>query len=187
MLRKFLIVDTILFEQSIHQHMPVDTDSEEWKSADTYDPITVEINSLLTDNRGQAFSIEEIEEHLVAEHQHLFPDQLVGDDAIDGAKAGRQSIVANILEYRYWRSEVSFRYVPNKTDTDAGLYFTWDGIGINPIAEVDEVEDPNPESPFGTLRGRFRQIENDLDEKTSELEDRLAHIEYQLREELGNY
>lgn len=41
-----------------------------------------------------------------------------------------------------------------------GLYFTWDGVGINPIAEVDEVEDPTPDSPFGTLSGRSHSLRN---------------------------
>lgn len=167
--------------------MPVDTESEEWKNAGSDDPITVEITSLLSNNRDQAFSIKEIEEHLLEEHQHLFPNELVGDHAVDGAKAGRQSIIANILEYRYWRSEVTFRYVSGDDEGDAGLYFTWDGPGINPIAELDEVSDPNPESPFGTLSSRFRQIESDLNEEVSELEERLSYVEYQLREEFDAY
>jgi hypothetical protein len=167
--------------------MPIDTDSEVWKSADTYDPITVEINSFLSNNKDQAFSIREIEEHLLGEHQHLFPNQLVGDDALEGAKAARQSIIANILEYRYWRSEVTFQYISGDRDSAVGLYFTWDGVGISPIAELDEVSDPNPDSPFGTLSSRFRQIESDLDEEVSELEERLSHVEYRLREELDTY
>lgn len=167
--------------------MPVDTDSEEWKHAGRYDPITVEINSLLSNNEDQAFSIKEIEEHLLEDHQHLFPNQLVGDDALEGAKAARQSIIANILEYRYWRSEVAFQYISGDRDSDAGLYFTWDGPGLNPIAELDEVSDPNPDSPFGTLSSRFQQIESDLDEEVSELEERLSHMEYRLREELDTY
>ncbi len=130
---------------------------------------------------------KEIEEHLLEDHPYLFPNQLVGNDALEGAKAARQSIIANILEYRYWRSEVSFRHISGGGESDAGLYFTWDGVGINPVAELDEVSDPNPDSPFGTLSSRFRQIESDLDKDVSELEERLSHVEYRLREGLDTY
>lgn len=167
--------------------MPIDVNSDEWKNAGSYDPIEVEIDSLLSNNKEQAFSIKEIEEYLLENHQHLFPDGLVGEDAVEGAKAARQSIIANILENKYWHLEVSFKYISEEADPEAGLYFTWDGVGISPIAEVEEVNDPNPESPFGTLSSRFRQIEDDLDKEVSELEDRIAGIEYRLRQELDSY
>lgn len=167
--------------------MPIDVSSDEWKNAGRNDPIWVEINSLLSDNKEQAFSIKEIENYLLEEHKDLFPDDLAGDDTVDGAKAARQAIVANILEYRYWRSEVSFRYVSAGNGTEAGLYFTYDGTGINPIAEIDDVTDPNPDSPFMTLSGRFRQIEKDMNEEISDLEGRIDNLEYRLREELGSY
>ena len=167
--------------------MPIDVNSDEWKNAGRNDPLWVEIESLLLDNKEQAFSIKEIEEYLFEEYEHLFPDDLVGDCAISGAKAARQSIVASILEYRFWRSEVGFRYVSEGNGTEAGLYFTHDGTGINPIAEVDEVTDPNPDSPFMTLSSRFRQIEKDMNEEVSDLEERIGHLEHRLREELGSY
>lgn len=167
--------------------MPIDVNSDQWKNAGTFDPIGVKITSLLSDNKEQAFSIREIEEYLLEEHQQVFPESLVGDDAIDGAKVARQSIVTNILEDRYWRSQVTFRYISKEDDAEAGLYFTWEGIGINPIAEVDDVKDPDPDSSFGTLSGRFRQIEQDVDEEVSELEERISFLEFRIREELGVY
>jgi len=167
--------------------MPIDVNSEEWKNAGRYDPIWVEVNSFLSNNEHQAFSIEEIEEYLLEDHPHLFPASLIGDNTVDGAKAARQSIVTNILKYRYWRSEVSFRNIPEEADAKTGLYFTWDGVGINPIAEVDGVKDPNPDSPFRTLSSRFRQIEQDVDEDVSDLEDRISHLESRVCEELGSY
>ncbi|WP_089818324.1 hypothetical protein [Halomicrobium zhouii] len=166
--------------------MPIDLNSDMWKNARSYDVIGTEITSLLTDHREQAFSVKEIEEHLYNEHQHLFPDDLVGDDPIDGAKAARQSIVSNILEYRYWRSEVTFQYV-SEDDVNPGLYYTWKGVGISPIAEIDDVTDPNPDSPFGVLSSRFRQIEKDVDDDVSDLEERISHLEYRFREEIGSY
>lgn len=167
--------------------MPVDTDSQEWKSGGRDDPISVEISSLLSNNKEKAFSIQEIEEYLFDEYLHLFPNQLAGEGAIDGAKAARQSIIANILERRYWQARVSFQYIAGDGDADPGIYYTDDGVGINPIAELDELSDPNPDSPYGTLSSRFRQIEKDVDEEVSELEERISRMEYQIREELGMY
>lgn len=167
--------------------MPIGLDSDAWKNAERYDPLGVQIDSLLLNNKEQAFSIREIEEYLVEEYPHLFPGSLVGDDAIEGAKAARQSIIANILEKIYWRAEVAFRYVPEEDDVEAGLYFTSDGPGINPIAEIDEVKNPDSDSPFGKLSNRFREIEKDVDDDVSELEERINYLEYRLREELGSY
>lgn len=162
-------------------------DSDAWENAGRYDPIEVEIDSLLSDYKNQAFSINEIEEHLHGEHQHLFPDQIVGGKVVDGAKAARQAIVATILEKKYWHSEVKFRYVSEAENAEPGLYFTWNGPGINPIAEVDDVSDPDPESPWMTLSGRFQQIEKDVEGEMSDLEDRVDWLEFRVHEELGQY
>ena len=167
--------------------MPVDLDSDAWKSAEGYDPLGVQIDSLLLNNKEQAFSIKEIDEYLVEEYPHLFPSELVGDNVIDGAKAARQSIIANLLEEDYWRVKVTFRYVSGEGDVEPGFYFTTDGPSINPIAEIDEVKNPDPDSSFGKLSNRFRQIEEDVDDEVSELEERINYLEYRLREELGSY
>ncbi|EMA31505.1 MULTISPECIES: hypothetical protein [Haloarcula] len=167
--------------------MPIDLDSDAWKDATTYDPLETEINSLFRDHQDQALSITEIESHLHENHAHLFPADLVGKDAVDGAKAARQSIVATLLERMYWRSKVTFRRVSPEDEADAGLYFTSDGTGIFPIAEIDEVKDPDPDSPFGTLSGRFREVEDEINEEVSDLEERVDWLEFRVREELGAY
>ena len=87
----------------------------------------------------------------------------------------------------YWRSEVTFRRVSPEGKADAGLYFTSDGTGIAPVAEIDEVSDPDPDSPFGTLSGRFREVEDEIDEEMSDLEERIDWLEFRVREELGAY
>jgi hypothetical protein len=167
--------------------MPIDLDSDVWKDASTYDPLKTEIHSLFGDHQEQALSIAEIESHLHENHAHLFPADLVGEDTVDGAKAARQSIIATQLEQMFWRSEVTFRRVSPEGEADAGLYFTSDGTGIAPIAEIDEVSDPDPDSPFGTLSGRFREVEDEIDEEVSDLEERIDWLEFRVREELGAY
>ena len=123
---------------------------------------------------------------LTDEYEALFPDCLIGENEIEGAKAVRQSIVANILERRFWQSEVSFRRVTHD-DGERGLYYTWDGPGINPISEIDEVKDVEPDSPFGKVSNRFRKLEDDLDDEVSDLDERVSRLEYRIREELGSY
>ncbi|MDQ2074722.1 hypothetical protein RBH20_19520 [Haloarcula sp. H-GB4] len=70
-------------------------------------------------------------------------------------------------------------------EADAGLYFPSDGTGISPTAEIDGVKDPDPDSSFGTLSGRFREIEDEIDEGVSDLEERVDLLEFRVREELG--
>lgn len=162
--------------------MPIDIDSDTWKNVQGRDPLSVHMNDLLRNNEDKAFSIKEIDEYLLEEHHQLFPADLVGDDAVEGATAARQSIIAAILDDWYWRTDVSFEYVPGDDETDAGLYFTWDGAGISPVFEVEDVKDVNPDSPYGKLESRFRGIESDVDDEISELKDRIANAEYRLRE-----
>lgn len=167
--------------------MPIDLDSDVWNDASTYDPLTTEIHSLFRDHQDQALSIREIESHLHENHAHLFPADLVGENVTGGARAARQSIIALLLERMYWRSEVTFRRVSPEDEAEAGIYFTSDGTGIAPVAEIDEVEDPDPDSPYGTLSGRFREIEHEIDEEVSDLEERIEWLEFRVREELGAY
>jgi len=167
--------------------MPIDVNSEKWKNGKTYDPIRVEIENLLFNNREQAFSITEIEEYILENHQQLFPHHLIGDDAVDGAKAARQAILATVLDDEFWHSRVAFRHISDDSEAEVGLYFTWEGNGINPIAEVDEVKDPDPESPLMTLETRFRHIEGDIEDEVAELHERISNLEYRLRDELDFY
>jgi hypothetical protein len=162
--------------------MPIDIDSEEWKNAESRDPLLVPIRELIYSNRDQAFSIREIEERLSEEHPELFPAGMV--DAGASAKTARQSIVANILFNRYWHLEVKFRYVPEGQGPEPGLYFTHDGNGVSPVAEIDHVRDSDSDSATMTLVNRFRDIENSIDEEVSELEGRLNNLEYRVRQEL---
>jgi hypothetical protein len=164
--------------------MPIDTDSEEWENAKTRDPLLVEIRSLLSGGENQAFSIDEIETHLSENYPHLFPPALVGEDAGPEAKVARQSVVVNILLERYWHSEFSFRYVTGDNGAEPGLYFTYDGLGINPVAEIDSVTDPYPDSSGGVLTGRFRDIERNVDEQISDLKGRINNLEHRIHHEL---
>ncbi|QIO25568.1 hypothetical protein [Haloarcula sp. JP-L23] len=165
--------------------MPVDIDSDEWNSATSYDPLKTEILSLLWDNQEQAFSVTEIESHLHEEHPYLFPADIVGEDAVDVSKAARQSVIATMLDQMYWRSEVTFQHVSPDDGTEAELYFTSDGIGIAPVAEINEVKNPNPDSTRGKLSSRFRDIEKNIDEEVGDLEERIEWLEFRIREELG--
>ncbi|MDS0280356.1 hypothetical protein NDI85_21455 [Halomicroarcula sp. S1AR25-4] len=167
--------------------MPIDLDSDVWNDATTYDPVRTEINSLLWDHQEQALSIGEIESHLHENHAHLFPVDLVGENAVDGAKAARQSIIATLLERMYWRSEITFRRVSPEDEAETGLYFTSDGTGIAPIAEIDEVRDPDSDSRGGKLSRRFREVEDEIDDEVSDLEERVDWLEFRIREELGAY
>ncbi|WP_152419109.1 hypothetical protein [Natrinema gari] len=157
------------------------------KNAELNDPVVAEINNLFRNNKEKAFNICEIEEHLLEEHSDVFPADLTGTDAIEGAKAARQSIVADRLFDRYWNSEYTYRYVSSADDADAGLYFTRDGPRISPVAEIDQVTDPDPDSVYGVLEGRFKEIENNVDDEVSNLEDRISRLEYRIQEELGMY
>jgi len=167
--------------------MPIDIESDAWSNAERYDPLRTAITELLSDNREQAFSIREIEEHLLDNHSDLFPDQLTGDKAVGEAKAARQSIIATVLEDRFWHLQVSFRYVSGGDDHDSGLYFTWDGSGISPVAELDEVSTPENDNSLSILSSRFKQIEEDIDEDMADLEERIDFIEFRIHEELGAY
>lgn len=167
--------------------MPIETDSAAWEEAESHDPLEVEITQLLSNNADQAYSIAEIEAYLLDEYAHLFPDRLAGDDAVVGAQAARQSIIMAILQRRYWNSVVRFKYVTESDTAEPGVYCRWDGPGIQPIAEIDEVNDPDPDSPRLTLESRFRSIEEELDEEIEELDDRVDWLEFRVREELGAY
>jgi hypothetical protein len=167
--------------------MPIDLNSDAWNDASTYDPLKTEIHSLFREHQEQAFSIAEIESHLHENYAHLFPADLVGKEAVDGASAARQSIIAILLERMYWRSEVTSRHVAPEDESEAGLYFTSDGIGIAPIAEIDDVSDPDSDSRGGKLSRRFREVEDEIDEEVSELEERIDWLEFRVREELGAY
>ncbi|WP_280585072.1 hypothetical protein [Halorubrum sp. Boch-26] len=163
--------------------MPIDTNSDIWKESGSDDPLRVHITELLSNNSEEAFSIKEIDEYLIENYQHLYPTDLTGEDSITGATAARQSIVSNILLNRYWHAEVRFNYISGEGQIDSGLYFTWEGGGIYPIAEIDDVTDVGSDSPHMTLESRFRQVEADLNEEVSELEDRLDYLEYQVHRE----
>lgn len=163
--------------------MPINTNSDTWTESESDDPLRVHITDILADNSEEAFSIKEIDEYLMEDYQHLYPADLTGEDPITGSTAARQSIIANILLNRYWHAEVSFNYISGEEQIDAGLYFTWEGIGISPIAEIDDVTDVDSDSPHMTLESRFRQVEADVNEEVSELEDRLDYLEYQVHNE----
>lgn len=167
--------------------MPIDLNSEEWENANSDDSLRVKIEELLWRNQNKAYSVREIEEHLLENNLHLFPADLVGDNAVEGARAARQSIIANLLDNRYWHGEVSFQSISEGSDIEPGLYFTSDGPGISPIAEIDEVKDADPDSDWGKLSKRFRQIEGDADEEISELKERISYLEFRVREDLGAY
>lgn len=165
--------------------MPIDIESKKWESADHFDPIKVKIEDLFLNNRDKAFSIKEIEEQILNNHERVFPDDLVGNDAIDGAKAARQSIIASILSRKYWRYEVEFRYYPGDDETEPGLYFKSDGVGVNPVVELEEAVgyDSDTASLSSSLANQFEE----MDEDVSELEDRIDYLEFRLQEELGAY
>lgn len=169
---------------TLRDDMPIDTDSEEWKNADSLDPLLVEIRELLMGEENQAFSVAEIETHIVENHPHLFPAGMVGGDAGEGTEAARQSIIANILLDRFWHSEFSFRHVTGDNGAEPGLYFTYDGIGINPVVEIDDVRDPYPDKSGGVLAGRFRDIERNVDEQISDLKGRINNLEHRIHHEL---
>jgi hypothetical protein len=167
--------------------MPIDTESKEWQNAGADDPLEVKINEILTEDSSKAYSVSEIEELLVEDHPHLFPDNLAGETSVDGAKATRQGIIATILENKYWHSEVSFKFITDDQNADSGLYYTWEGTGFSPIAELDEVKDVDPDSPWGILSSRFKQIEEDFEDDVDDLEDRIAHLEHRIRQEHGRF
>jgi hypothetical protein len=162
--------------------MPIDVESDAWQNAVTEDPIEAKVAGLLSKNQDKAYSIAELDDYLCEECPHVFPADLTENEDVDAAEVARQAMIANILEDLYWHEEVTFRTVTGD-DAEPGLYYTWRGVGINPIAELDEVSDPNPDSPFGTLSSRFRQIDDDVDE----LERRLNQIERRVQDELGRY
>ena len=164
--------------------MPIESESDDWTQAKSDDPLRAKIMDLLMKNKEFAYSVEEIEQHLLEEHHHLFPARLAGTDAVEGAKAARQSIITRILEDRFWHAHIRLCYVTEEQSADTGLYATWEGIGFSPIAELDEVTDPDPDSKRGLLEGRFKEIEENADEEISELEERISYIEYRLREDL---
>lgn len=167
--------------------MPINTDSEEWKNADVFDPIRTEIDNLLS--QDTAYSVKEIEEYIVHNSEHVFPADLVGDEAVEGAKAARQSIIASILSRMYWRYAVEFRHYSGDDEIDSGLYFKSDGAGINPIVELEMAVgyDSEEAALSSSLETRFDEVEDDIDEEVSELTDRIDFLEHRIREELGAY
>lgn len=165
--------------------MPLDTGSEEWQKAGGNDPLEVQINDILTNNSDKAYSVSELDDLIVEDTPEVFPDRLTGDGSIEGAKAARQGIIATILEKKYWHSELSFRFVTNGADAESGLYYTWNGTGFSPVAELDEVKNVKPDYPGGILSSRFKQIEEDVDDDVSELENRISQLEYRIRQEHG--
>ncbi|NLV03832.1 hypothetical protein [Haloferax volcanii] len=164
--------------------MPIQTDSETWSNASSEDSIKVEINNLLGGDK--AYSIKEIDDHLVDEVPHLFPSSLTGSDAIEGAEAARQSIITNILEEEYWRSGASFKYVSGDGDAEEGLYYTLSGVGFSPVAELDDIK-TDVDQKSGILRSRFKNTESKLGDEIAELEERLSNLEYRFHEEIGRY
>lgn len=163
--------------------MPIDVESDVWKQASSRDPIRVHIENLLRNNPDKAFSTKEIEEHLLEEHEEVFPQSLTQREDAESAKAARRALVANILLDQDWHSQVAFQYVSGEADVESGLYFTDDGTGFYPVAELDEMKDVDPDSTRGKLSSRFRKI----DDETDDLEDQIDRLEYRIREEHGRY
>jgi hypothetical protein len=169
--------------------MPLNVESDRWENANRFDPIKVKIDDLLRNNDDKAFSIKEIEEHLLDNHERVFPDDLTGETSEAGAKAARQSIVASILSRKYWKYEVEFRYYAGDDETDPGLYFKADGVGVSPIVELEEAVgyDSDSGSLSSSLANRFKEVEGEIDDEVSELEDRVEYLEFRIQEELGAY
>ena len=55
------------------------------------------------------------------------------------------------------------------------------------VGTTVEVRDPDSDSRGGKLTRRFREVEDEIDEEVSDLEERIDWLEFRVREELGAY
>jgi len=169
--------------------MPIDVDSERWDEAALIDPIKTKINQVLRKDKTRALSISEIDDRITENDPFVFPNDLVGEDAIPGAAAARQSAIVSILSRMYWQYEVGIRYYSGDAETEPGIYVKSDGTGINPVLELEGAVgwDNDSRSLSSSLSNKFDEVEDQVDEEVAELEDRVQYLESRVQEELGTY
>lgn len=153
--------------------MPIDTDSEKWKSGGREDPLEVALLEHFSNNQDEAYTLEEITEIVTADHsdQLFLPDD-VEDEIDDETRSLVKTRIAATLERLSWRHIVEWRLVDDGDGKEA--YFTdSDKKAIFPIAKVHD------EFP-----GRFNSIEDELDDLSDdidELNNRLYRVEQEDR------
>jgi len=169
--------------------MPIDVDSEQWDEAALFDPLKTKIHQLLRKDKSRALSISEIDDRITEKDPSVFPNDLVGEGALQGAAAARQSAIISILSRMYWQYEVEMRYHPGDAETEPGLYIKSDGKGINPVLELEGAVgwDNDSRSLSSSLSNKFDEVQDQVDEDVAELEDRVQYLESRVQEELGAY
>lgn len=143
------------------------------------------INDLLQKNDNKAYSVEEIEEHLIDEYPELFPQKLVGEDAVTGAQSARQSIIVSVLLRMVRLERVNFRTLPEEVEDHSELYLTYCEGGFFPVAQLDELKEVDLDSPYLSLECRFRKIEDEMINNVSDIEERVAQLEHRFRQKHG--
>lgn len=159
--------------------MPIDTDSEAWENGAMVDPVEVSISDFLTNNSDSAFSLEEIDEHILQDSPEPVPNSLLPDGSDTGEpEAARRAYLLIALERLIWQSRVTFRQVQDASDDgEEEIYYTTsDRQTFWPIAELDKIG--------GSIKERIEQTEDEFDDELSDLEDRLSRLEYRVQQEL---
>lgn len=151
--------------------VPIDTNSDKWKSGGTQDPLSVAINQLILANDEQAFQLDEITEHIIEQYQDFLflPSDVEGEIDEDTRNQIKTRIAAK-LEELCWRQMVDWKIVDDG-DRKRQYFTASDKESVSPIAEVQDV-----------FPRRFNKIEDNLNDLSDDIEE-LDHRVYQVEQE----
>ncbi|AWB28467.1 hypothetical protein [Halococcoides cellulosivorans] len=147
--------------------MPINEDSEEWKEGRRLDPLQVHISNILRRNDEQAFTLEEITDHIIEDEA----DALFLLDSVDEEQALEEvdeetyglikSRIAMKLEDLGWRNFIEWKVIGYE-DADIGtVYFTnSDKESVSPIAKIVDV-----------YPRKFSSIEEDIEDLADDVEE----------------
>lgn len=159
--------------------MPIDTNSEKWEDGRWIDTIRIEINNIFRADPEKAFTLDEITELLTKKKPHVFSDSLMGDDEV--SVASRRSLVASRLERLEWLDHVEIRTIDGELYYGGGekYHHLIHDVNVELPREIETLED-DLEDKLSDLEYRMSRIE-----EGSELEDRVLHLERRFSEEVG--
>lgn len=147
--------------------MPIDVDSEKWKEGRRLDPLEVHIADFLHNNQEQAFTLEEITDHIIEEEADaLFildgiDEEQTLEEVDEGAYGLIKSRMAMKLEELSWRNLVDWKVI-GYDDTDIGvIYFSHsDKESVYPLAKIQDV-----------YPRKFSNIEEDIEDLADDVEE----------------
>jgi hypothetical protein len=145
--------------------MPIEVNSEKWKSGRLLDPLQIHITEFLRQNPRQAFTVEEITDAIIDEEANslLLLEGVDDEEALDEVDAETYRMIktriAMKLEVLGWRDYVDWKVVDDGDGVGTAYFTTSDK---EPISPVSKIKDFYPR--------RFESIEDDIENLQEEVQ-----------------